>query len=112
MFCGGCSGHMRSRRSGRSQGKEREVSSFVPAKRMREIDLDRRILGAPALAVEVVSPTDAAEDLHRKLSSTSPPEREPCGFSIPGRERFTFFAPAVSRCCAGRTQCWKIRRSF
>ena len=30
--------------------------SLVPAERMREIDLDRRIPGAPALAIEVVSP--------------------------------------------------------
>ena len=41
--------------------------SFVPADRMREIDLDRRIQGAPALAVEVVSPTDLAQDLARKV---------------------------------------------
>lgn len=41
--------------------------SFVPAERMREIDLDRRIPGAPALAIEVVSPTDLAEDLNRKV---------------------------------------------
>ena len=37
--------------------------SFVPADRMREIDLDRRIQGAPALAIEVVSPSDLAEGL-------------------------------------------------
>jgi Uma2 family endonuclease len=41
--------------------------SFVPAERMREIDLDRRIPGAPALAVEVVSPTDLAQDLAQKV---------------------------------------------
>jgi len=41
--------------------------SFVPADRMREIDLDRRIQGAPALAIEVVSPTDLAEDLTQKV---------------------------------------------
>ncbi len=41
--------------------------SFVPADRMREVDLDRRIPGAPALAIEVVSPTDLAEDLRRKV---------------------------------------------
>jgi Uma2 family endonuclease len=41
--------------------------SFVPADRMREIDLDRRIPIAPALAIEVVSPTDLAEDLRRKV---------------------------------------------
>jgi Uma2 family endonuclease len=34
---------------------------------MREIDLDRRIQGAPALAVEVVSPSDLAQDLARKV---------------------------------------------
>jgi len=34
---------------------------------MREIDPDRRIQGAPALAVEVVSPTDPAEDLHHRV---------------------------------------------
>jgi len=33
--------------------------SFVPADRMREIDLDKRIQGAPALAIEVNSPTDS-----------------------------------------------------
>ena len=41
--------------------------SFVPAERMREIDLDRRIPGAPALVVEVVSPTDLAQDLAHKV---------------------------------------------
>jgi Uma2 family endonuclease len=41
--------------------------SFLPADRMREIDLDRRIQGAPALAVEVVSPSDLAEELTHKV---------------------------------------------
>jgi Uma2 family endonuclease len=41
--------------------------SFVPADRMREIDLDSRIQGAPALAIEVVSPTDLAEELTQKV---------------------------------------------
>ena len=41
--------------------------SFVSVDRMREIDLDRRIQGAPALAIEVVSPTDLAEDLTQKV---------------------------------------------
>jgi len=41
--------------------------SFVPSDRMREIDLDRRIQGAPALAIEVVSPTDLAEGLTQKV---------------------------------------------
>jgi Uma2 family endonuclease len=41
--------------------------SFVPADRMREIDLDRRIQGAPALAIEVISPTDLAEELTQKV---------------------------------------------
>jgi Uma2 family endonuclease len=41
--------------------------SFVSADRVREIDPDRRIQGAPALAIEVVSPTDLAEDLTQKV---------------------------------------------
>ena len=41
--------------------------SFVPADRMQHIDLDRRISGAPPLAVEVVSPTDLAQDLAHKV---------------------------------------------
>lgn len=41
--------------------------SFVPAVRMREINLDRRIQGAPALAIEVVSPTDLAQELAHKV---------------------------------------------
>jgi Uma2 family endonuclease len=41
--------------------------SFVPADRMREIDLDKRIQGVPALAIEVVSPTDLAEELTQKV---------------------------------------------
>jgi Uma2 family endonuclease len=41
--------------------------SFVPASRMQEIDLDRRIQGAPALAIEVVSPNDLAEELTQKV---------------------------------------------
>lgn len=42
--------------------------SFVPADRLRGIDLDHRIEGAPALAIEVVSPTDTAQDLRRKVA--------------------------------------------
>jgi Uma2 family endonuclease len=41
--------------------------SFVPADRMREIDLDKRIQGAPALAIEVISPTDLAEEVTQKV---------------------------------------------
>ncbi len=41
--------------------------SFVPEERMRGIDLDKRIQGAPALAIEVVSPTDLAEELTQKV---------------------------------------------
>ena len=41
--------------------------SFVPADRMRGMDLDRRIPGAPALAIEVVSPTDLAQELAHKV---------------------------------------------
>jgi Uma2 family endonuclease len=41
--------------------------SFVPADQMRELDLDKRIQGAPALAIEVVSPTDLAEELTQKV---------------------------------------------
>ena len=41
--------------------------SFVSVDRVREIDPDRRIQGAPALAIEVVSPTDLAEDLTQKV---------------------------------------------
>jgi Uma2 family endonuclease len=41
--------------------------SFVPANHMRDVDLDRRIVGAPALAIEVVSPTDLAQGLARKV---------------------------------------------
>lgn len=42
--------------------------SFVPADRMRAIDLDRRIIGAPALAIEVVSPNDLAQELPQKVA--------------------------------------------
>src|SRR5437016_9983142 len=35
--------------------------AFVTADRMKQLDLDRRIEGAPTLAIEVVSPTDLAE---------------------------------------------------
>ena len=41
--------------------------SFVLADQMREIDLDKRIQGAPALAIEVISPTDLAEELTQKV---------------------------------------------
>jgi Uma2 family endonuclease len=41
--------------------------SFVPADRLGEIDPNRRIQGAPALAIEVVSPTDLAEELTQKV---------------------------------------------
>jgi Uma2 family endonuclease len=41
--------------------------SFVPADRMRDVDLDRRIQGAPALAIEVISPADLAEELTQKV---------------------------------------------
>ena len=42
-------------------------ASFVLADRMREIDLDKRIQGAPALAIEVISPTDFAEEVTQKV---------------------------------------------
>ncbi|MGO8789596.1 MAG: Uma2 family endonuclease [Terriglobia bacterium] len=42
--------------------------SFVPADRMGNIDLDKRIQGAPTLAVEVVSPSDLAEELTQKVN--------------------------------------------
>jgi Uma2 family endonuclease len=41
--------------------------AFVPAARAKQIDPDRPIEGAPALAIEVVSPTDLAGDLARKV---------------------------------------------
>jgi Uma2 family endonuclease len=41
--------------------------SFIPADRMRGIDLDQRIQGAPTLAIEVISPTDLAEELTQKV---------------------------------------------
>lgn len=41
--------------------------SFVSAERMRSVDLDRIIDGAPSLAIEIVSPTDLAEELARKV---------------------------------------------
>jgi len=41
--------------------------SFLTAARVSEIDPDKRIQGAPALAIEVVSPTDLAEDLTQKV---------------------------------------------
>ncbi len=41
--------------------------SFVPAEHVKELDLDRRIQGAPALAIEVVSPTDLVEELTQKV---------------------------------------------
>jgi Uma2 family endonuclease len=40
--------------------------SFVNADRCRSIDLMRDIEGAPDLAVEVVSPSETAADLHKK----------------------------------------------
>jgi Uma2 family endonuclease len=41
--------------------------SFVTADRYRSIDLTRDIEGAPDLAVEVVSPSETAADLHKKI---------------------------------------------
>jgi len=41
--------------------------AFVRAERARQIDPDRPIEGAPALAIEVVSPTDLAGYLARKV---------------------------------------------
>ena len=42
-------------------------TSFVLAERMRGLDLDRRIKGAPDVAVEVVSPSDLAQELTHKV---------------------------------------------
>lgn len=41
--------------------------AFVTEDRVKDIDPDRPIEGAPTLAIEVVSPTDLAEDLARKV---------------------------------------------
>jgi Uma2 family endonuclease len=41
--------------------------SFVTAARFRSIDLTRDIEGAPELAVEVLSPSDKAAELHTKI---------------------------------------------
>jgi len=41
--------------------------AFIAADRMREIDPGRLIQGAPTLAIEVVSPSDLAEDLACKV---------------------------------------------
>jgi Uma2 family endonuclease len=41
--------------------------SFVIADRYQSIDLSRDIEGAPDLAVEVVSPSETAADLHKKI---------------------------------------------
>jgi Uma2 family endonuclease len=41
--------------------------AFLPAERMKSFDLDHMIEGPPALAIDVVSPTDLAEDLARKV---------------------------------------------
>lgn len=42
-------------------------AALVLANRVKEIDPDLPINGAPALAIEVVSPTDLAEELARKV---------------------------------------------
>lgn len=42
-------------------------AAFVRTEQVKQIDPDLPIDGAPALAIEVVSPTDLAEDLARKI---------------------------------------------
>jgi Uma2 family endonuclease len=41
--------------------------AFIPADRMKDLDRDRLFEGAPALVIEVVSPSDLAEELARKV---------------------------------------------
>jgi Uma2 family endonuclease len=41
--------------------------AFLSSEQMSQIDLDQRIRGAPTLAIEVVSPSDRAEALARKV---------------------------------------------
>ena len=43
-------------------------AAFVTADRMKQLDLDRRIAEAPALVIEVVSPTDFAAALVGKVN--------------------------------------------
>ncbi|PYV24625.1 MAG: hypothetical protein DMG27_12390, partial [Acidobacteria bacterium] len=43
-------------------------AAFVTADRMKQLDLDRRIAEAPALVIEVVSPTDLAAAFIRKVN--------------------------------------------
>ena len=43
-------------------------AAFVTADRMKQLDLDRRIAEAPASVIEVVSPTDFAAALVRKVN--------------------------------------------
>ena len=41
--------------------------SFLNEKRVKNTDLDGYFLGAPELAVEVISPSESAADVHRKV---------------------------------------------
>jgi Uma2 family endonuclease len=42
-------------------------AAYITAERMNNLDLDEMIEGAPALAIEVVSPNDRAQELVRKV---------------------------------------------
>jgi Uma2 family endonuclease len=81
--------------------------SFVPADRMREIDLDRRIQGAPALAIEVVSPSDLAEGLTQKVKQYLAAGPRRFGSSIPRPEVCRFSAPTVGALSAASMRCSK-----
>lgn len=73
-------------------------AAFVRADRVKQIDPDLPINGAPALAIEVVSPTDLAEDLTRKVDQYLTSGSEAAWVVCPKvREVHTYEASGVSR---------------
>ena len=74
--------------------------SVLSTERIQSTPPDDYFEGAPELAVEVVSPSDSAEDLELKSSSIYSPEQNRSGYSIRKRSVSTYSAQAINFECS------------
>lgn len=76
-------------------------ASFVLAERMRGLDLDRRIEGPPDMAIEVVSPTDLAQELTHKVDQYLAAGTKAVWVIYPKSREIQVFRPGSARVARG-----------